>query len=434
MNLLEQGERRQHESGQVFVLFAMSLPILILFIGLAIDFGFAYVTKTSLSKAVDAAALAAMSNIAQGQAEATTIAQSAFNANYLSSVVLDAAPPVFNISFTTNSSNNTVVNVTATATIDTFFLRLLPGYQTLTVSSTAQATRPKLIMSLVLDVSTSMTRNGGSTALAPAVESFVDQFDPHNNDMIDLASMVTFGTSSVVNVAMTQPFQTKIDDAVSNISWGVANYTNSYAGLSTGLAQITSVPAPAGENVVKVAVFFTDGWPNIIQDNLQCGGKATNVLYCGCDTGDESLGLCNSTPVEFFDPSSCSATDNSCNTVSCNPESYGGAQNTFPSQQTGTSEELVNVNDCSADAMYRAIQVAKSMQAQNIYVYSIGLGTAITNQPVAEDFLRQVANDPASSTYNSSLPTGEALFAPTAADLEPVFQTVAAEIVLRLSQ
>jgi Flp pilus assembly protein TadG len=48
------------------VLFALSLPVLLGFMGLGIDLGFAFIERANLSKAVDAAALAAMRNINQG--------------------------------------------------------------------------------------------------------------------------------------------------------------------------------------------------------------------------------------------------------------------------------------------------------------------------------------------------------------------------------
>jgi hypothetical protein len=57
------------------------------------------------------------------------------------------------------------------------------------------------------------------------------------------------------------------------------------------------------------------------------------------------------------------------------------------------------------------------------------LGSAI-NKP----FLQQVANDPASSTYNASQPVGEAVFAPTTAELDSVFNVIASKILLRLTQ
>jgi len=81
------------------------------------------------------------------------------------------------------------------------------------------------------------------------------------------------------------------------------------------------------------------------------------------------------------------------------------------------------------EAMYRADQVANNMRAQGIVVYSIGLGDKIS-----QAFLQQVANDPASSTFDANQPVGQAVFAPTAADLQSVFQTIASKILLRLSQ
>src|SRR6266852_3171590 len=73
---------RDRESGQVLVLFAVVLVLLILFAGLAIDLGLGYVAKTALSRAVDSAALSAMRNINRGQATARSIAQNAFDLNY----------------------------------------------------------------------------------------------------------------------------------------------------------------------------------------------------------------------------------------------------------------------------------------------------------------------------------------------------------------
>ena len=156
------------------MLFALSLPILILFLGLGVDLGFAFVTRAKLSKAVDAAALAAMRNISQGQTQATAIAQSAFNTNYGSGSGRDFNPPVFNVAITTDANNNAVVNVNATATINTFFLRLLSGLQTLQVSSSAQTTRPKLIMSLVLDRSGSMNTERRGTGASARGRQFSD--------------------------------------------------------------------------------------------------------------------------------------------------------------------------------------------------------------------------------------------------------------------
>jgi Flp pilus assembly protein TadG len=450
-------KRRKSEHGQVWVLFGLAIAVLMVFVGMAIDYGRAYVAKTTLAKAVDAAALTAMKDVNLGTGTlpncsltsgAGAAALEAFNVNFNSVPNLSVSAPTPNICFSTDVNSNTIVNVNATASINTYFIRIadfFPGggnFNTLTVGATAQAQRNPLIMSLILDISASMESNGGSSALAPAVKSFIEDFDPGNNDSVDWVSVVTFGTSANVNLANTQPLMGPVDGVMNSNFWpnGVTNYTNSNAGLSQGENQILSkVLSP---NTIRAAVFFTDGWPNIIQDNLKCGtgSTLTSVLYCGCDQGDESLGLCGSTPVRFFDPSSCQ-TNNSCGAVA------GGCTATvFPDTQTGANESLASVSYCGgpapgqsplgSDAMFRAVKTAQAMQANNIYVYSIGMGTAITgaNNAVAEEFLREVANDPNAATYNPNLPQGEAVFASSSTQLTQVFQTIASKILLRLSK
>ncbi len=236
-------------------MFVVLLPVLILFVGLTLDFGMAFVTKTALSKAADAAAITAMRNVKQRQSTAIALARNAFNANY-AAFGNNSPVPTVNIAFTTDSGNNQVANVNATATLNSFFLSLLPGFKTISVSTGAQTTRPKLMISLVLDRSGSMTKTASS------------------------------------------------------------------------------------------------------------GGSMT-----------------------------------------------------------------LNNSNLSNDAMYRANQAANSMRAQGIIVYSIGLGDKIS-QP----FLQQFANDPASNSFDSTQPIGEAVFAPTSADLQGVFQDIANKILLRLSQ
>ena len=90
---------------------------------------------------------------------------------------------------------------------------------------------------------------------------------------------------------------------------------------------------------------------------------------------------------------------------------------------------LLNTTNVSTEAKYRAVQLANTMRAQGITVYSIGLGDKIN-----ETYLQEVANDPASPEYNSSEPSGLAEFAPTASDLDTAFQTIASKILLRLTQ
>ena len=408
MNLRSPGKACRSERGQILPLLIVLLPILLLFVGLTLDLGMAYVTKAALSKAADAAALAAMKNMKAGQAAATAYAQDAFNANYAAFGASSAVPTV-NVQITTNSTNNAVVNVTATAALNTFFLRLLPGFQTVAVSTASQTTRPKLIMSLILDKSGSMNLNGGATALPPAVTNFVGYFD----DTTDQVAEISFSSLAQVDVTMRTGFTSPITGAVDAMKFAGSTFTQN--GLSLGQAQIDSVNVTPSENVVKVAVFFTDGWANMIQNTLNCPA-ATLINVGGCAPPEQAAGWCGqNTPAYIFvDPvtgngATCSAT-------------------TFPSQVTGGTLPL-SIANISNDAMYRANAVATAMRAEGIVVYSIGLGDKIS-----EAFLQQIANDPNSSSFDSSQPVGEAVFAPSAAQLDGVFQEIANKILLRISQ
>ena len=340
------GKASKSEHGQVWVLFGLAIAVLMVFVGMAIDYGRAYVAKTTLAKAVDAAALKAMKDINLGTGSlpncsttsgAGAAALESFNINFNSVPNLSVTTPTPNICFSTDVNNNTIVNVNATASINTYFIRIADffggNYNTLSVGATAQAQRNPLIMSLILDVSASMESNGGSTALSPAVENFIANFDPGNNDSVDWVSVVTFGTYANVNLANTQPLKGPVDSVMANNFWpgGITNYTNSIAGLTQGQTQILS--KTLSPNTIRAAVFFTDGWPNIIQDNLSAGaGPAlTDVLYCGCDQGDESLGLCNSTPVQWFTQAAAKQT------TPVTALAGGCAATVFPDQQTGAN-------------------------------------------------------------------------------------------------
>ena len=410
MNIRHQPKLRGNHRGQILPMFVVLLPILLLFVGLTIDLGMAYVTKTALSKAADAAALAAMKNIKQGQAVAQQLAQQAFTANY-AAFGSNSPTPTVNVQITTNAANNTVVNVSATAQLNAFFLGILPGYKTINVSTASQTTRPKLIMSLILDKSGSMNRNGGATALPPAVTNFLTYFDDATDDVAE----VSFSTLATVDVPMGTGFTNPITNALNSMRFN--GITFSQAALEAGQSQIQSVPVASGESVIKVAIFFTDGWANSVVDTLNCPA-ATSVEVGGCSPPEQAVNWCQS--YGFFNPSSGSSVQCSANTFYS--EATGGNMPLTPVVPTG-------ITNVANDALYRANLAASTMRAQGIVVYSIGLGNKIS-----EAFLQQIANDPASTSFDSTQPIGEAVFAPTAADLQGVFQDIANKILLRISQ
>lgn len=422
MNRWPKTESLRDDRGQTLVLFALVLSALILVLGLAVDLGFAYVTKAKLSKAVDGACLTAMRNLAQGEDTARALALKSFNANYRANS-LDAGAPSVSVTFSTTANGQRFVSVNATATIKTQFMALLPEYSTLPVSGNAQATRGKLVMSLVLDRSGSMQSNGGAAALPPAVGTFVRYFD----DTQDKVAMVSFASNATVDVAIGTNFIIPITSAANNLTGNFGGGTFGAGGITLAKSQNESVPVDTGQNVIKVAVYFTDGYVNVIQDNLSCLGTLNLYNYGGYDSG--------STVAFFASTTGSSLATYNSSSGSWNPTNFclkylPG----FTSAIDGTTKPFTRAN-VTADARFRALQTANAMRAEGMYVYAIGLGTSVDTA-----FLQQIANDPASSSYDSSQPAGMAVFAShcpssqCSAELQQVFQTIAAQILLRLTQ
>src|SRR5271166_4098034 len=102
-----------NEHGQILIMLAVVLPVLILFSGLAIDAGLLYVTKAKLSMAVDAACLTGMKSLSLGQSKAATLATDEFDANF------GANPPKPTITFPTDGYGDQQVNISAAATVNT---------------------------------------------------------------------------------------------------------------------------------------------------------------------------------------------------------------------------------------------------------------------------------------------------------------------------
>ena len=147
------------QKGFVLVYMAATLTTLLLFTGLAVDTGRAYVVKAQLTKAVDGAALSAARSLNSGspRTEAERVFKANFPTGYLgTTAVTDPAttPGFFAVNTNAATGVNTVT-VTASATVPTTFMRLA-NFTDLTVTSSGEATRRMVDLSLVLDVSSSI--------------------------------------------------------------------------------------------------------------------------------------------------------------------------------------------------------------------------------------------------------------------------------------
>ena len=187
------------EEGIALIHMAVFLTLLLLFVGLAVDTGRAYVVKAQLTKAVDGAALGAarMLNSGDPRGEAARIFRANFPTGYLGTdMVTDpAADPAFFDIDTVPETGANVVTVTASARLPTTFMRL-GDFTDVTITSSGEATRRMVDLSLVLDVSGSI----GSQwpAVRDAARSFIDAFD----EDADRFALVTYSDGARVRSAM----------------------------------------------------------------------------------------------------------------------------------------------------------------------------------------------------------------------------------------
>jgi len=396
--------------GSTLLTFVLLLPVVFLFVGLAIDFGTAYITSASLAKSVDAACLAGMRNHYQGVAQATAVATAEFAVNY-GHPRWGAGPVTPIITFSIGANNNIVLTITATATVNTFFIRLIPQYKTLTVNAKAQATRANLIMALALDRSGSMgiappAGSGGGAVLPGAVTDFINNFE----NGIDTVGMCSFASSVTNNVRIDTNFETPIINAANALVYSGATFT--MGGLSNAAMMIASVPANANANVIKVCVLFTDGYANTCQNVFNIP-TATLLNFGGFDVTNPG------TP-QWLSP----ATGAKLNLGLSTPTQF--AASSCRCSQTVTWQNV------SADAEYRCIQIANAMRANGVYVYCVGLSSSAGG--VNQTFLRQVANDPSGPGYVSTGYDGIALVATSPAEVNQMFEVIASKILLRLTQ
>jgi Flp pilus assembly protein TadG len=400
------------QSGQTLVLFVFFIIVLLLFVGLAVDLGFAYVTKAQLAKALDAAALTGARNI--GDAQVNSIVRSTFAMNY-GRPGRDTAAVTPTVQIVTVGTQRRL-QVAATTTINTFFIRILPNWRTLTVAANAEAIRNRVVMSIILDKSGSMIYNGGCAALPWSTDAFVNLFD----DNVDKAALVTFATVPNTPITMRRPFKAPISTAAHSISCDGSTFMQ--GGLQQGYDQILTEPVAAGDSVLRVAVFFTDGLANTVQETLTC--PTSRLMNFGGNAPTEG------TTIAFSDPTTgatlCSGNGSTPDTP-VNPTGCGCSATTF--RAADGSMKTFTRRNISTEAQNRTLTLANQMRSAGIVVYTIGLGSNV-DRP----FLRNLANSPDAPNYNNGQPSGIAVFPATAAQITGAFQTIASDILGRLTQ
>src|SRR5262245_3066320 len=156
--------RIRNERGLALIYIAVTLTTMLLFTGLAVDGGRAYVVKAQLTKAVDGAALGAARALNSGnpRLEAERIFKANFPLGFMgtSSVTDPTTAANFFQSHVDNATGVNIVNVQAQAVMPTSFMRL-GNINNVTVVSAGEAQRRMVDLSLVIDVSASIGSQWG---------------------------------------------------------------------------------------------------------------------------------------------------------------------------------------------------------------------------------------------------------------------------------
>lgn len=210
--------RRWHRSerGAVAVMFALSIIPLMIAAGLAVDMSRAYLVKSRLSHALDAAGLATgtMRTVSTDTAYLSSKFAEFVNANYPATEV----GAVHDLTFSEVSG---VISVTGKATVDTIFMGVI-GVNTITVSADAEiiVETNGLELVMVLDNSGSMDSNSKMSDMKVAALDLIDiLFGSETNPSLLKIGLVPF--DNTVNIGTTNAAY--VNDPTS-YDWGSSSW------------------------------------------------------------------------------------------------------------------------------------------------------------------------------------------------------------------
>lgn len=446
---------RMNKKGQVLILVALTLVLVLALGGLAVDVGVAYVVKTKLSSAVDAAALAAGRVVSQASAREAE-AQKFFYANFPQGLLGATVDPPVTTADYDPSEKSWTVTVRATAQVPTYFARVM-NWERFTVGASATSTVDPVDLVLVLDASSSLrpptSEEGTLDSLKAAATRFLTAFDEQN----DRVGLVHFASGAVEDVRITSAtgYSRQRLDRVINGDHGIggiggiqcSGYTTAEEALRLAKKQLDDVPVDLRSRR-RIIVFFTDGAPNGVAANYSTGsGTVTGAL-----TSEEG------TRGRLYRVSSQNSDLGVFSGIATLPErdwtgtvSLAGRRTFDPrATESGIPYTDCNLNRAARNMVENIAEAARSESGAGvtpITIFTIGLGARMNTLEVEEEegacgygveehgtnILRRLANVPTSDTYNRSQPTGFFAFAGNKSELDAAFYEVT-KAILRLSR
>jgi hypothetical protein len=370
--------------------------------------------------------------------------------------------------------------VSGTAVLPTTFMQLA-DFHHVTVSSTGEATRRMVDLSLVLDVSSSLGWRW--PYIRDAARAFVDAFDPNN----DRFALSTFSNGARVLEPMRSGRgfdKPRVRSLVpENLPGGS---TNMVEGFYRGWDELRSVPA-GQQSSLRVLVIFTDGASNSVSGRYDVspgtakGFRTYDFPKRYPDPDNQTWD--NPTIVGLFDTETgaqnpshsavvpCSNPPSSCSTLTVPQVPYlpltswhphhrsSGIPSSFPLQTNALTvdgaaqstrrglrnrnlatgqypADVWNTNNAARNLLEIVSNAARSDPdgSYPIRVYVIGMGELLryllgTIPERPEDILMRVANDKRSADYNEDQREGKYYFAQTEQDVGPAFQQLQNQII-----
>ena len=384
--------------------------------GLAVDLGRGYIAKSRLSRAVDSGVLAAARSLRLGQSVARQQALAMARANGVTNT------GAISISFGTNPRGESTVSMSASETLPTTLMRLL-GIKNMDIGSNATAAIPPVDLILVLDQSGSLGQMGAWRDLQSAAKQFVSNFD----ESMDQVGLVSFQIRAADQFDLDHYFKSPIDGAIDRMTSNGDTDTGEGLRLAYDQLQLSNVR----EHSAKVVVFFTDGRPTAFRGVVGPGGP---------QNGGSALG-------PFTAPNGAKYEDRvmavSTTRAGGRMRGYFDRPDQLPMNRAANPNGCRNATVCwgwtETKIRNKAIQnggvVANAIRSQKSYIYTIGLGNPSASDPLLQPdmgYLAELANQ--NGQTNSSQPTGKAYFAPSKDQLQQIFQQVAQDLLVRLTQ
>jgi Flp pilus assembly protein TadG len=268
---------KRSEKGITLLFVGVALVFIVPMVGLGIDVGFLYNTKSKLQTAVDGAALAAARALNTGSSTASQALTAQHNAvnwfyanfpsNYFGTQNTVMSTSNVSVFDDPNNAHLRDVTVSATTQVNTLFMKWV-GVNYVTVGASGNASRRDIVAMLVLDRSFSIQMAGECSTMIAAAKTFTGQFAEGRDNI----GLVTFGGDVLMQQAPTTSFQSVLGytndqgsgtGLIDNIN--CQGNTNTATAISVAYNELWKMNLPGALNVL---VLETDGLPNTLTLNF----------------------------------------------------------------------------------------------------------------------------------------------------------------------